>query len=906
MAKYPFISQHVLARLEAGTFVAKRRASRAVTQTRQGNTDSARDRRQVVTPLAIAKRCIYFDTHVFSNRKTQLLGLAHQLNSPQNRLVRLSGPQGSGKTSLIRGVIEMMGGGPEQLMWLDVSLNTDGYQLAGHLLNYANTLLQQHDPSIPLYSASPDTHASGEFLTVFHRLTATLSRMTTMPILVVLDNCEHLLNAQQQWRQHEFQTVLDALLSFPNISIIIVGDQLPLLDPKAESADPGLYTLRVAGLSVDEITLLLQTLPVSSELSSQALAERLHEASRGHPWLMKALLVLAQQSEEHLEAFLAHYTSPPQGTVTDAGKGILPNMSHSGAAQELAPLIAHLVRGVLQWLSPAERLLIQTLTVLRHPVNPVALQHLMLTMAPGLAPITHNFSRDWIRQALEKTGCRPFLKKNYPPQEVLHYIQQREGAQQHNLPSFSPSFEAYRSVKRVILGAMRPEELRLIHHSLSVLYHQERTRMTPELLTECSQKFLLAEARYHHDCAQGIANSSGGGLQASAASNLSQVGGQQEASLWENALNESTALPLSSTTSSPSTSLSNWQSPTENTATADPARFAEALETLAQTSESPDRWQARLEQASQRLALLAPNADLERAAVWFELAQAHRALFQKDSALRGLHECVAAMTRAQQSGFPLPPKSILLWIQALTQQGQHHLGARSMLEALNSLNTAYGLYFSRLEPLLTLPTSDLGLDPHETLATLATALAQTYQRLHKPQQAIEAFQTAVRAGQQCRDAQTVVNCSLALAQLYQQQNMPELSQQFAQKALKRAEKSGQESPQQWALLVQTRHQLAALAIQAQQPHVAQTHAQACIEALKSPPTGGALTASLLALDTPTQWLLVQALIQQQETTQAQALLRDIIATAKPAQGLTPDLRPVLLQALADLEKSAIS
>ena len=86
-----------------GRFVPARRA-------RRKSGRSASDRRRVFSPLAVTKRCIRYDPNVFTHRRAQILQMAEALNDSASRMLLVSGIQGAGKTSMVRGVIELMGG----------------------------------------------------------------------------------------------------------------------------------------------------------------------------------------------------------------------------------------------------------------------------------------------------------------------------------------------------------------------------------------------------------------------------------------------------------------------------------------------------------------------------------------------------------------------------------------------------------------------------------------------------------------------------------------------------------------------------------------------------------------------------------------------------------------------------
>src|SRR5262249_16161395 len=134
-----FIQPHVLERLQSGVFVAKRKQTRI--------SYHLGDRRDTLSPLAVTRRAIRYEPLVFYNRKDLFIEPVKAVNDPRKKLVLVSGPPGRGKTAFVRGVVEMMGGGKEQLLWFDVSKHTDFDEVIRFLVDFMSYVCRIFKPT---------------------------------------------------------------------------------------------------------------------------------------------------------------------------------------------------------------------------------------------------------------------------------------------------------------------------------------------------------------------------------------------------------------------------------------------------------------------------------------------------------------------------------------------------------------------------------------------------------------------------------------------------------------------------------------------------------------------------------------------------------------------------------------
>lgn len=478
MTLAPYIHPAILERLKSGTFVADRRSKPGALH--------LQERRDTLSPLAVTKRCIRYDRHVFDNRKALILRLAESLNDPGKKLAMVSGPQGCGKTSLIRGIVELMGGGREQLLWFDVNIHTDFDEVIGFLIQSITTLCSAlsvapsptERPSARLRPASPDPTPADPFA----HLERLIERVSDVPLLIVIDNIEYLVNADHQLLSQPLKETLNYLLSFSNIKVILCGERLPYADIRARG--PAMTHLPLEGLSHSEVQALVaeSSFPALSQRNMMALCRKTH----GHPWLLKLVFYLqkrlASDPQGHaaflteLNAFLDDRATAalPLGVDQDALDGL-------EAASPVEPIIQFVYRR----LTPQERALAHALALIRHPVDTITLE----AMFPGLLPA----AREQAAAMLDHSLLTPLMKRIFSPQAVMAHIRKR-----HEPPStFAPSYEFYRQARKLLLPLIPEAEQLQLHRALEAFYLRERDLPQSRRAYPVKSRILADEARRH-------------------------------------------------------------------------------------------------------------------------------------------------------------------------------------------------------------------------------------------------------------------------------------------------------------------------------------------------------------------------------------------------------------------------
>jgi tetratricopeptide (TPR) repeat protein len=278
-----WIKRDLLERLRHGQFAPLRQHERDASEALQSKT---LDRRKWFSPLNLTKQCIPKIPEVFEDRRESLLFMGQWINHPTQKVLLLTGGLGSGKTALARGLIEMMGGGQEQLLWLELDCHTQVTDIRRFLFQFIAQILhdaglapvlhaQHFAPPIPpasntqkpvtggreaLKQGNPKLQGEGQSGMVQLRqaqqttqqfnqarglgtygttakgnpknqtynriqdLGPLLEEASNIPFLVVFDNVEEILNEEGALKAASLKEIFNFLLSYPNIKLLLVGN----------------------------------------------------------------------------------------------------------------------------------------------------------------------------------------------------------------------------------------------------------------------------------------------------------------------------------------------------------------------------------------------------------------------------------------------------------------------------------------------------------------------------------------------------------------------------------------------------------------------------------------------------------------------------------------------------------
>ena len=525
-----FIAPHVIDRLIKGSFVAKRKPNKAY--------QIQNERRSLISPLNVTRRAIKYEPLVFENRSEQVLASVKALNDPIKKVVLVAGAPGTGKTSFLRAVAEMMGGGQEQLIWFDVSRHTDVDELVRYLVDSmvyvlsapdkANTPakeiasstttvapgdgldLSQTESSID--TKSNDTNSSSgshhplnampdpTTLSPIDHLDTLLKQWPEVPFVIAIDNVEHLVGADHMLKSRELKDALNFLLGFPNIKLIMAGSQLPHNDLSPTAKYASSVVLRPLSVAQSQVALCDSVQDELLTLWKQQLKEfpeplpahvhwpmnywpiaELAMLCNGEPWLIKLLGFAVNQfpNPAFWQEFVQEVALQPD---------------HDTAGYLFAFFQTHLTERDAQ--------VMDLLAMLRHGMTLGGINTLLSLWSSAWGLDSQRFTP----QEFQQSWLFPLLKKQYPPQMVLNQLRQRfSQSTQPQLTSDREPIEAYYELNEhwVTLALEtfhEPEREALmatLHDYLAGFYMDEKVKPLHERVYPARIRHLVAEAQYH-------------------------------------------------------------------------------------------------------------------------------------------------------------------------------------------------------------------------------------------------------------------------------------------------------------------------------------------------------------------------------------------------------------------------
>jgi AAA ATPase domain len=489
-----FISQAVIERLKSGKFVPKRSTATDV--------DNA-ERRNSLSPLAICKRCIGYQPLVFKDRQALLWQLVEGLNSSYTQLILVTGEPGSGKTSLLRGVAELMGGGTEQLIWFEISAYSSAISLCETILRQLVCLLESNpevsglplEPSVAPAKTDPiQLQSSYDREKTFQRLAPLMANSKNAPIFLVLDDIDPFVSTQERLEAPALKETFNFLLSQSNIKIAIASKRQPYGDLKA----PPQSILELHLTHFDAPTthrILERTVPkLNNNETLETLFSGLLKASQGQPWVVQLLCQLVKYSPESLPLLDLDYQQRLNTANTQ--------LSFYPAVLETAPLV---IEALAHWLlqrpkTQEERLILMVLSFIRHPIDEQVLKFLL----PHSMPTFVQYSK--------QSAIKPFLRKQAEPQTVFNFLeaqlnQQSTPTTAQNLLQSTVLFELFPAIRLGILQQLSVQDKLSWHEQLDHFYNEQSLLFPQQRVFSNSDTLTLSrEARYHRDKALELSN----------------------------------------------------------------------------------------------------------------------------------------------------------------------------------------------------------------------------------------------------------------------------------------------------------------------------------------------------------------------------------------------------------------
>jgi tetratricopeptide (TPR) repeat protein len=511
-----FISDAVIERLRTGQFVPKRTAANVL------EVDANTERRKTLSPLAICKRCIGYQALVFKDRLPLVWQLVEGLNSPYTKLLLVTGEPGSGKTSLLRSVAELMGGGKEQLVWFEISAYSSAISISETLLRQLVAIMEASNPSPLVFfpvETNP-THTDMETTTkdgvkdrrkkdpiqlqssydrekTFQRLQSLFTRAAHQPILLVLDDIDPFVSTQERLEAPALKETFNFLLNQPNIKIAIASKRQPYADLKAPPQSIlELHLTRFDDPTIQQI--LTRTTPkLAGNTTYEQLFETLLLASQGQPWLVQLLCQVVKQSPEALPLLELTYQ-----------QGLKAGRQYATSFEEAVQTAPFVVEALANWLlqlpkTQEERLLLMVLSFMRHPVDEQVLKFLL--------PHSLSAFLQWAKHPYFK----PFLRKQAEPQTLFNFLTEQLNQSEETPPVAEPTvpakplsttlqftilFELFPAIRQGILKKLSLQDRLSWHQQLDTFYTQQSQLFPQQRIFANSDTLTLSrEARYHRD-----------------------------------------------------------------------------------------------------------------------------------------------------------------------------------------------------------------------------------------------------------------------------------------------------------------------------------------------------------------------------------------------------------------------
>lgn len=459
-----FVLAHVLDRLISGRFVADRKSAISLKDA---------ERRQVFSPLNVTRRAIRYEPLVFSTRKSLIIQAAQVLNDDIHKLLMVIGPPGRGKTAFVRGLVELLGGGKQQLLWFDVSPHTDQDEIVRFLIEYMTYVCRE-------FGAHHQDHEALIHEDPIEALMALMAQSSDIPIVIVIDNVERLVSSRNTLRSVELRDTLNFLLGYDNVKLVLSGTKMPLSDMSANS--PISYAIDLPVLEPEAAWTIIERYGHLDRGLDPTLYQHLLPLTQGEPY---ALYLLAQMVSAHPDSayWLEHLSN------------------HS------SQLYKAFLDDAFSRFDPQDMALLGLMSLIRHGVTKTGLKAMASYCVPEL-------EREF-NAVFEHPHLHHLMQKVFPPQLVLDQLRNRQRDKEamaqgrEQLEPIEAFYQLWEGFTEAVCQHMPIEVRRVYHTQLQQFYMEERQKALWNRTYRARTRHLLAEAQYHANQANKLQRSGG-------------------------------------------------------------------------------------------------------------------------------------------------------------------------------------------------------------------------------------------------------------------------------------------------------------------------------------------------------------------------------------------------------------
>jgi tetratricopeptide (TPR) repeat protein len=362
--------------------------------------------------LEVAKRCIKYVPQVLDDRKTEVLNLVEGLNSPFVRWFLLSGPYGSGKTSLLRGLAELLSSNPAtQVLWFELPASQNALHLCQHLLLQA-ALLHTQPTATPMATGGTEQakallslsrqwafNSPQQRQTVFESVAPYFANPRPHPLLVVLDGLDAFMGEADSLEAPALEETLAFLAqSLPQLKWALVSRNPLQLGGALQALAPlqSQFQLALGPLPASPLPLVFSGEEEAAQLTP------VFTLAQSQPWLHTTLLQLHSTQPQRLlqvaETVAAAAAASPQAAMEALLQALAQQYWQQAQQPSSNPALAMAGVGLL--------------CTLRHAISEATWQALLPQAPPRL--------KAWAKPL----GLWPWLKCQAEPQVIQHSMVQ--------------------------------------------------------------------------------------------------------------------------------------------------------------------------------------------------------------------------------------------------------------------------------------------------------------------------------------------------------------------------------------------------------------------------------------------------------------------------------------------------